>query len=264
MPAETLTNLDNHPNPMSCFRLLLFLFLLAPLASVAQYTNDLVFGIKAGANHTSISNLSLILVSETHYTGYQFTSRAVQSPAASLFVHYRVSGSRVALEGQLSYFSLATNLIYSDVRDFTYNCNFKYHFAGIGALLKGYVHGGFNVGMGLRFGFNLDPQGITYSSNAHLINWGENNLVPSDGGIQDELRDVIKGLNSTDLTFQVGHEFASGLSLDFSYHHGLNDMIATLVNRHDFIDSINKATSVQLVVGWAIPVDMPNGRGRGR
>ena len=116
----------------------------------------------------------------------------------------------------------------------------------------------------MRFGFNLSPENITYTSNAHQINWGGNNQPLSDDETQTELRDVIKGLNTTELVFVLCYEFKSGLSVDLSYNTGLNDMVETLVNRHNFIDSKNSTSSLQFTVGWAISVDQSKKDKRGR
>jgi hypothetical protein len=238
------------------FLKVLFCALLVCSANLsAQYQDNLMFGIKAGASRSSISNLPTILVSEHYYVGYQFTEEPVFAPLADLFINYRINESRMAMEGRLGYFQQAASITYSDIEEFTYTCKFQYHYLGLGAGLKTYITKGFNAGVGMRFGFILQPDNLTYASNAHQFNWGTDNQPPSDEETQQELRDVIKAVNSTGVVFHLGYEFPMGLSLDLSYLAGLNDTMETLVNRHNFVDSKNKATAIQLTAGWAISVD---------
>jgi hypothetical protein len=225
------------------------------MTSRAQYNNNLVFGIKAGASRSLISELSPIFVSEDYYSGYTFEEKETISPTALLFVNYRIDPSPIALEGQLSYYQQATDLIYNDIKDFTYTTRFQYHFLGLGGYIKTAIVKGFNVGVGLRLGINLSPENLTYTSNASEISWGDDAEIPSDSETQSELRNVIKGLNSTDFGIMGSYEFGNGLSIDISYYQGLNDMVETLVNRHDFINPENKVSTFQLTVGYAITMD---------
>lgn len=240
---------------MKCLIICLGAILFFAVKLNAQYPDNLMFGFKTGIQQTSISNLSTILVSEDYYAGYNFSTKRVYSPIGSLFVNYRIDESRISLEGQLSYYQISSNLTYSDIENFTYTCKFKYHYLGIGANIRANIHRGINVGLGMRFGFNLQPENITYTSNAHEINWGENNQPISDKETQNELQDVVKGLNSSEIVLLIGYEFKNGLSIDLSYNASLNDMIETLVNRHNFINSNNKSSSFQITVGYAISVD---------
>ncbi len=234
---------------------LLFLLCVITAPSRAQYSSNLMFGIKAGVASSLISELSPIFVSEDYYSGYSFEENKLIKPTALLFMNYRIDPSPIALEGQVSYYQQATDLIYSDIKDFTYTAKFQYHYLGVGAYIKTNVVKGFNVGVGLRMGINLSPENLTYTSNASEISWGDNDVPPSDSETQLELRSVVKGLNSTDLGFIASYEFGRGLSVDISYYKGLNDMVETLVNRHDFINPTNKASSFQLTVGYAIMMD---------
>lgn len=234
---------------------LLFLLCGMIVPSRAQYSSNLMFGIKAGATRSLISELSPIFVSEDYYSGYSFEENKLIKPTALLFVNYRIDPSRIALEGQVGYYQQATDLIYSDREDYTYTAKFQYHFLGVGAYIKTNVVKGFNVGVGLRMGINLSPENLLYTSNASEISWGNNDVPPSDSETQLELRSVIKGLNSTDFGIIGSYEFGMGLSVDISYYKGLNDMVETLVNRHDFIDPKNNISSFQLTVGYAITMD---------
>lgn len=234
---------------------LIFLLCGMSVPSWAQYSSNLMFGIKAGATSSSITKLAPILVSEDYYTNYSFQENSFIKPAALLFMNYRIDPSPIALEGQLGYYQQATDLVYNDIKDFTYTTKFQYHFLGVGAYIKTNIIKGFNVGVGLRMGINLSPENLAYTSNASEISWGEKAPPPPDDETQLEMRSVIKGLNSTDFGITGSYEFKMGLSIDISYYHGLNDMVETLVNRHNFINPQNLASSFQLTVGYAIIMD---------
>lgn len=234
---------------------LLIILLIFSLSIRAQYEEDLMFGVKIGAALTNISNTSFMIVSEDYYVGYTFKEEALIRPAAGLFVNYRINSSDFALEGQLNYYQLSSDLVYSDIHNFKYTCGFQYSYLGFGAYIKRYITHGLNMGVGMRFGFNLTPEKMTYTSNSQEIEWGEDNNPPVDSETQADMQSVIKGRNLTEVGMILSYEFACGLSVGLGYHHGLSDVIETLVNRHSFIDSINKTSSIQFSVGWAISVD---------
>lgn len=220
-----------------------------------QYSESLMFGLRSGASYSHISNLPTILVSEDYYTGYSFSEKSLVFPEASLFVSYLINDSHVGLEGELSYWRYGTEIKYSDIKQFQYRCLFQYDYLGLGASFKGFLTKWLYGGLGLRFGFNLTDNHIFYHSNWEELDWEHGTAPLSDVEIQGELRDVIKGTNISELCFFLGCEFQSGLNFRFGYLYGINDAIETLLNRHDFIDSKNRINSLQLTVGWALPVD---------
>lgn len=238
------------------------LFFAISFSSAAQYQESLMFGFKVGAGWSSISGLPAILVPEDFYSGYTFESRGLIRPAASLFVTYRLPDSPIGLEGRLTYSQHSVNLVYSDIMNFTYTCKFHYHYIGGGAYIRAYILSGLNVAVGMRMGINLTPENIDYVSNSHEIEWPDGIIPDSDAYTRDELRNVIKGLNTSELSLLVGYEFVNGFSIDLGYSHGLNDVIETFANRHNFGNPINNPSAVWIAVGYAISVDAPPRRHR--
>lgn len=269
---EAVVDLDNN-SPSSIFQkngcmvrsclsflsirrlLLVAIFIGIGVPLLAQYGSNPMFGLKIGVGRSQITKLSTILVSEDYYTGYSFSDEAMIGPVALLFVNYRINSSRIGLEGQISYFSQSTNFKYSDVKDFNYETLFQYHYLGFGGYIKTYLVGGFNIGVGLRTGINLSPDNLSYSSNSDEFVWSESSAPPSDEETQTELQSVIKGLNVTEVALVACYEFKNGLSIDFCYFKGLNDVVETLVNRYNFTDPRNSTTCMQFTVGYAIGVD---------
>ena len=56
----------------------------------------------------------------------------------------------------------------------------------------------------------------------------------------------------------LGYEFPKGLNVEAIYRKGLNDVITTHTNRHDFGEADNRINSFGLLVGWGFPMDNPD------
>lgn len=237
---------------MKCF-CVSFMFLFFALCGnvYSQYDNTLMFGLKAGVAWSSIPKLSEILVSEDYYSNYEFTEQAKISPAASFFFTYRNPDNWVGMELNVDYYQLASSIEYSDINTLDYTVKFQYHYLGIGGYLKVYPYQGVFVAPGVRVGFNLSPENITYTSNQEELTHLH---YESASSTQASLREKIKGSVDFALGGSVGYEFPNGLSVQASYHYSLLDMIRTEYNVYNWIDTPNRGHSVQFMVGYAIGV----------
>lgn len=223
----------------------LIIFFVLPVKS--QYLNDdryLSFGIKGGASISSISNIYPMIISENTYPNYGFDEKTTVNPYASLFVNYKLEGTVVALEGGLSYYQIASKSEYSDeTQGFNDKFKFQYDYIALEAYLRSYCYKGFNVAVGLRFGFNVTPNNIKYSSNKESI-------YGPDIKVEQRLKQALKGKNNIAPCIILGYESPKGWLVDLSCHYGLNDVIETRVNDLNIMENTNNTHSIQLTVGW--------------
>lgn len=215
----------------------------------AQYHENLMFGIRAGADFSQLSAITNTLVNDENMPLYLFNETSRFLPSVSLFTHYRFDDTQVGVEGRLSFYSLSTGINkYSLAAPVVETYNISYQYLALGLYPKVYLHRGFNVGVGVNMGACLNPSsGINYRSSAGTIAQNMHG--------QEQLRQVLKGRYNIKAGIIMGYEFRFGLSVEAAYYHGLTDMIETIVNPFNFTESNNKSRSVRFTIGWAISED---------
>lgn len=226
-------------------------FILLCISPVFSQYHDgaLVIGIHGGATYGSVSSLPEVIVSEDYYTGYTLNGTDAWGAGAGLFVNYKYPGSCFAVQPEVSYSQLNTNLNYEDVRGLLYDVKFKYSFINIACLLKVYPVAGLNLGVGPQVGFNLTPGSISYSSNGESLGFGPDNVQ------EQAFRTVLKGRHDFSVGLSLGYEFRFGLGVDVRYYFGLSDLVETQVNGYNFIENSNRSRSLWINLCWAFPFD---------
>ena len=223
----------------------------------AQYKSDAIVGVRAGAGLSKVTEIPKMLVSEGYYSGYRFTEDFRPSFSASIFLSYSIPHSPICLEGRISYDALNASTTYNDIENFTYTVDVKFQTIGASAHVKGYVFKGLYLSAGIGYGWNLTSDNFSYSSNSSEIDWGDS-YVPSDEETAEEFSEAFSGNGSVYLPLALGYEFPLGLNVEAIYHRGLNDVITTRTNRHDFGEADNRINSFGLLVGWGFPMDSPD------
>ena len=225
----------------------------------AQYKSDANFGVKAGAIFSKISGIGDMLVSEGFYSGYSFTDDFRPSVSANIFFSYSIPRTPVGLEARISYDGVNSRTNYSDIEGFSYTLSTKFQTLGSSAHIKGYTYKGLYASVGIGYGWCLGSNNFRYSSNSSEIDWGEAS-VPTDDETADEIAESFSCNGLVYLPLAVGYEFSSGLNIEAFYRRGLNDVISTLTNRHDFGEADNKLNSFGILVGWDFAMDKPDKR----
>ena len=223
----------------------------------AQYKSDAIVGVRAGAGLSKVTEIPKMLVSEGYYSGYRFTEDFRPSFSASIFLSYSIPHSPICLEGRISYDALNASTTYNDIENFTYTVDAKFQTIGASAHVKGYVFKGLYLSAGIGYGWNLTSDNFSYSSNSSEIDWGDS-YVPSDEETAEEFSEAFSENGSVYLPLALGYEFPKGLNVEAIYHRGLNDVITTHTNRHDFGEADNRINSFGLLVGWGFPMDNPD------
>jgi hypothetical protein len=217
----------------------------------AQYTKNLMFGFKAGAAYSGISNLSSMIVSESYYTGYTLTEKDRFGPVVGFFVNYKFEETSMAIQPELTYAMMGGLLNYSDVNGLNYQIDFRYEYVKLAFLAKAYITKGFHALGGPCLAYNISPTNLLYTSNGEA-------LYGPDLEAQQQMRNVLKGKSDFSLVAGLGYEFKNGINIEASYLFGLKDVIETQVNSFKFIENSNKSHSIQLTVGFAISSDGKN------
>ena len=107
------------------------------------------------------------------------------------------------------------------------------------------MYKGLYLSAGIGYGWNLTSDIFSYSSNYSEIDWGDS-YVPSDEETAEEFSEAFNGNGSVYLPLALGYEFPLGLNMEAFYRKGLNDVITTHTNRHDFGEADNRINSFGL------------------
>ncbi len=231
-------------------RILIIMLLLISSPLSAQYKHTAMFGIKAGVSYGIISELSTILVSEGYYSNYNFSNSEKAAPSASLFFHYRPTKLWLGMEAAVMYYQQGASTTYTDINTLGYTVDFRYHYAGFGAYLKLYPYAGLHLDLGVRAGFCLTPEQITYSSNQEDDIFARFHYE-TVAATQDALRDKLKGKTDIGVGGSLGYEFSAGVSVQVTYHYSVLDLIRTEYNLYNWTETTNHAHQFQFSVGYA-------------
>ena len=241
---------------LSCFILLVsIVWTETPL--LAQYKSDAIVGARVGVGLSKVTGIPKMLVSEGYYSGYSFTDNFRPSITASIFLFYKIPQSPIGIEGRIAYDALNARTTYSDVENFTYTVDTKFQTIGASAHIKGYVYKGLYLSAGIGYGWNLTSDNFAYSSNSAEMDWGDYH-VPTDEETAEEFSEAFSGNGSVYLPLALGYELPLGFNVEAFYRKGLNDVITTRTNRHDFGDADNRINTFGLLVGWGLPMDNPD------
>lgn len=239
------------------FILLSIVLTLVEVSSVAQYKSDAIVGVRAGAGVSKVTEIPKMLVSEGYYSGYSFTDDFRPSITANIFLSYKIPQSPIGIEGRVSYDAINTRTTYNDVEKFTYTVDGRIQTVGASAHVKGYAYKGLFLSAGIGYGWNLTSGIFSYSSNSSEIDWGESH-VPTDEETTDEFTEAFGGNELVYLPLSIEYELPLGLTIEAFYRRGLNDVVSTRTNRHDFGESDNRINSFGLLIGWGLPMDNPD------
>lgn len=91
-------------NTVVKYTLMVLVWSVADVAAIAQ-TSDGVFttGVRAGANHVSMTNLKQTFCADDNQPLYELSEKRNITPTVSIVAQYRFPISLVAVEGNISY-----------------------------------------------------------------------------------------------------------------------------------------------------------------
>lgn len=222
------------------------LWLMLTTFVTAQYHDRLMFGIKAGVDYNQLSNITNTIVNDENRPQYQFFEKNRYLPAVSFFTLFRFPNSQVGIDSRISYYQAAADIDKQSImRSTIENYDICYHYLAVGLYPKVYLYKGLNLGAGVNIGACLNPSsGITYQSST--------GSVARNMQTQQHISQALKGRTNITAALLMGYEFKFGLSIEGACYFGLTDVIETMVNPYNFIESRNNTRSIQFTIGWAI------------
>lgn len=116
------------------------------------------------------------------------------------------------------------------MKNFSYTCGFDYQYIFTEFVLKAYPIKGLYVKAGIRPGFCINPDNVSYKSNAKDLQWKDSAMPPDDEETQTEIRKSIKARNSADFVAGIGFETQNGLFIRAEYIFGISDVLETEPN----------------------------------
>lgn len=104
--------------------LCLLVNLLTVKMTLAQ-TND--FGFKTGADYSSVSNLSTIILSEPYFINYKIKEQARYGWHLGIFYEYKLESNKLAFQTEIMYSRQGGDVVFNNhEKDFNYRMQFAY------------------------------------------------------------------------------------------------------------------------------------------
>lgn len=226
--------------------LLMAMMMLMALIAKAQYSENLMFGLKAGAERCQMTGLSNMMITEENRPLYTLSDEIVYVPSVSLFAHYHFSESQIALEGVIGY--RQTSAEAQRASDFdTESFVARLHHVTAGVNFRFYVIKGLNVAIGMEAGPCINGTTIMEYNSQSCSN---SQLMQR----REHIRECIKGRHTALADVVLGYELPIGFSVEAIYRKGLTDLIETGVNNYGFTECSNRSSYIGVSIGWAIGV----------
>ena len=244
---------------------LLFFWTISSKSAYSQTFDGVRISIKGGALYSGTNNLESTILSEPFFTNYTLNNKKKLGFTGGLGINWELKNSVASINLDILYAQQGSDLLFNNTqKDFNYKMQFNYRYLNFPLMLKVYpfekVHDGLhgiNVGAGPRFGLNLTPGNIIYTSDGP----GKLPAFGSDLEQQQQLRNVLKGKNNFGVNFHLGYDFVgAGLNLEFQYYYGLTDIVQTEANAYNFIENKNTNTTIQFNLSWEFFSSYPKKR----
>lgn len=210
-----------------------------------QYNDNLSYGIKVGALHSTITNIPEMLIGrENQLTKFTLEEKGVYGAEGGVFLNYKFPDSRMGIQPEILYRQSGAEVNYNnDITKESYKVSFKYQYLVLGATYKFYPYDGINVGVGIHYNKNISPNSIEYSSNEESGN--------NDTAHRQFYRDAIKGKDDFNLGFSLGYEFKEYLHFDLRYYMGIGDVMESKASSFQFIENTNRNSMLSFSIGYS-------------
>jgi hypothetical protein len=204
------------------------------------------FGFKAGANRSTISNLSTIILSEPYFINYSIKESSRNGFHLGIFYEYKLENELWGFQSEIMYAKQGGNVEFSNYeKDFNYKMTFAYQFMNIVGLVKWFPwHGPVSLGAGPFLGINVAPNNIKYTS------WGagKETAFGTDLQQQQQLRNVLTGKNNFGLALDLGYDINNWIKVGGRYYWSATNAVETQANSYNFISVKNTNTVWELSV----------------
>lgn len=217
-------------------------FSLSATSNAQIYT----FGFKAGANSSTISNLSTIILSEPYFLNYTMKESRRYGWHLGIFYQYKFEEAPLGFQSEIMYSRQGGNLDFSNQeKDFHYKMEFAYQYINILAVAKWYPwKGPVSLGAGPFLGLNVATRNLKYTS------WGTGKLEAfgTDLQQQQQLQNVLRGKNNFGLIADAAWDINDYIKIGARYYWSATNAVETQANSYNFITAKNANSAIEVSV----------------
>lgn len=226
-------------------RKLSLILILFSVILYGQYQDNLTYGLKAGAIHSSITNIPEMLIGREHnLTQFTIENKGKYGIEGGVFLNYKFHDTRVAIQPEILFRQSGERVDYhNSVTDQKYTLTFNYSYLVLGATYKLYPIGGFNLGVGTYYSKILTPNAVEYTSNEH------NGMY--DTNYRQFYREGIVAKDDFNLSFSLGYELVDSFHFDLRYYLGVGDVLGNRSTSFQFLENTNRNSLFTLSVGYS-------------
>lgn len=227
------------------YALMLIIWSLAKVAATAQNTDGVfTIGVRAGANHTSITNLKPTFCADENQPTYELSEKQYATPIVTIIAQYRFPISLVAVEGSIGYCQTRSEIEKSTTRNTeTYDIKLNHIMLSAGAKVYP-VKGAFAkaaIGAGPCLNSSTcvkyDATGVTNAAKMQ---------------VEEHINQTIKGRTLVRADLALGYDFPMGLTIEAFYGKGLVDLLEVSVNGYGISEQRNDSRYIGMSAGWLI------------
>ena len=227
------------------YTLMVLVWSVADVAAIAQ-TSDGVFttGVRAGANHVSMTNLKQTFCTDDNQPLYELSEKRHITPTVSIVAQYRFPISLVAVEGNISYCQTRSEIEKKTTRNTeTYDIKLNHIMLSAGAKVYP-VKGAFakaTIGAGPCLNSSTcvryDATGVTNAAKMQ---------------VEEHISQTVKGRTLVRADLALGYDFPMGLTVEAFYGKCLVDLLEVGINGYGFSEQRNDSQYIGMGVGWLI------------
>lgn len=207
-------------------------------------------GIRLGGGMSVNPGMDKILVPEDYYSNYTFKDKWQVVPTAGIFVQYHTPESIIGIEGGISYWQKASQLVYDDKEGLHYEVTPRYNHLGLTALFKVYPwRKGFNVAVGGRAGADLNGKGISYDSNQEEERFSKYQFA-TVAETERLMKEKLSGKPDVAIGGGFGYEIGRHWGIDLRYFYGVTSTIKTERNDYNWVEKSTHSHTAELSVSY--------------
>lgn len=228
----------------------LFSALILSGGDLSAQVSSFQLGIRLGGGMSVNPGMDKILVSEDYYSNYTFKDKWQTVPTVGVFAQYHASESIIGVEGGISYWQKASQLVYDDKEGLHYEVTPRYNHLGLTALFKVYPwRKGFNVAVGGRAGANLNNKGISYDSNQEEERFSKYQFA-TVAETERLMKEKLTGKPDVGIGGGLGYEIGGHWEIDLRYFYGVTPTIKTEANDFNWVEKPTHSHCIELSVSY--------------
>ena len=215
----------------------------------------ITYGLYVGGMYSKMDNVPDVIVPVGDYTGYSFDTKGKFGGFGGIYLNWKYQQYKISIQPEVFFSQQKTDLIYSDIKDLNYKINLNYTYLNTGVMFKYYPIDNLYFGAGPYFGFNLNKDNISYTSNGEELSKIYGSYFQPDAVVQKVLKESLKGEDHFYIQFGMGYEFQNHITIGARYSLGISDALETQENGFKYIENVNKINAFSMYVGYIFDFD---------